>query len=209
MAETADALLRADNLTPSELRAVGQNVRRVFYWEKKDLPTYVALTKHLLATAISNAQSDRDDANGFGERVFGIGYDLASMTWPGWDEEGIDITQDHQGAGLAAAEMIVRLGEEHQIDVEVRHNHAWLLGAHRLAANDIAGAKAAWQQALELSAHDDNSGMLAWIALADEVGGADVSILDSWLSKLDDAGDDARGRAAQIKTARSVFVTRE
>ena len=209
MAETADPLLRADNLSPTELRAVGQNVRRVFYWEKKDLSTYVALTKHLLATAIANATGNRDDANAFGERVFGLGYDLASMTWPGWDEEGIDIMEDHRAAGLAAAEMIVRLGDEHQIDVEVRHNNYWLLGAHRLAADDIAGAKAAWQQAIELSSHDDNSGMLAWIALADEVAGADSSILDSWFSKLDDAGDDARGRAAQIRTARGVFVARE
>lgn len=209
MADQIGPTLQAHNLTPTELRAVGQKVRRVFYWEKKDLPTYVALTKHLLATARSNAVSARDDAEAFGERVFGLGYDLASMTWPGWDEDGIEITPDIQATGLAAAEMIVSLGDEHQIDAAARHNNYWLLGAHRLAANDIAGAKTAWQSAIEVSHHDDNSGMLAWIALADEVGGADPTILDSWLAKLDDAGDDAQGRAAQIRTARGVFVVRE
>ncbi len=73
-------ILDHKNITPAEFAQVGQNVRKTFYWEKKDLATYVVLTKHLLATAIENHNSGGKFAKEFGDRVLGLGYDLASMT---------------------------------------------------------------------------------------------------------------------------------
>ena len=110
---TPDASLDPTDLTPAEFIAAARQVRQTFYWDKKDLATYVTLTKHLLATAIENAQAEGEDAAAFGERILGIGYDLASMTWPGWDEEGIEVTDEFREIGLAAARLIVRIGDEH------------------------------------------------------------------------------------------------
>jgi len=77
------AQLSPGNLKPTEFMAAARNVRKTFYWEKKDLATYVVLTKHLLATAIDNAQPGSLYTEQFIKRVLGLGYDLAIMTWPG------------------------------------------------------------------------------------------------------------------------------
>ena len=205
MADEIPPELRLDELTAAELRSVGQNVRQVFYWERKDLATYIVLTKHLLATAIDRARSGGEGAAQFDERVFGLGYDLASMTWPGWDEAGVELTPEAQATGLAAAEYIARLGDEHDVDPRVQHNSYWMLGAHRLTAGDVDGARQAWQRSRDLDVHDDDTGMAAWLALVDEVAGANPDRLDSWLAKLDDGDEPAQGRAAQIRTVRHVL----
>ena len=41
---TTDACLDPRTLTPAEFKAAAQQVRKTFYWEKKDLATYVTLT---------------------------------------------------------------------------------------------------------------------------------------------------------------------
>ncbi len=198
--------LKPGNLTPDEFKAVARNVRKTFYWDKKDLVTYVALTKHLLATAFENSGVENEHSRAFGERVVGLGYDLASMTWPGWDEEGIAVTDELQQVGLAAARMIVRVADEHDAPAEVRHNNYWILGAHLLASGDPKGAKKAWQKSMELHADHEGLGMLAWMSLADVVNGDSAEALDDYLAKLDAKGGPLAGTASQIRTARGVFL---
>ncbi len=197
--------LSPNNLTPKEFVSAARNVRKTFYWQKKDLATYVTLTKHLLATAIENSQVDNRHAEAFSERVLGLGYDLASMTWPGWDEQGIEISTAFQEVGLAAARMIVQAGIQYEAPAEVQHNNYWILGAHLLAAGDNAGARKAWRQALALHSHDEGLGMLTWIALADAMDGRNVDLLVKHLSKLDAGSEDLKITADQIRTARLVF----
>lgn len=202
----ADEFLDAKNLTPDEFKAAARNVRKTFYWEKKDLATYVTLTKHLLATAARRAGSEDEHSAAFGERVIGLGYDLASMTWPGWDEEGIVVTDELRQVDLAAARLIVSVADRKAAPAEGRHNNYWILGAHLLASGDSAGAKAAWQTSMDLHADHDGLGMLAWMSLADAVAGGSTDALDEYLVKLDAKGGPLAGTANQIRTARGVFL---
>ena len=69
-------------------------------------------------------------------------YDLASFTWPGWDEPGIKVTQSDMWAGLDAAKANLRLGKElNKGDLPLSRAH-WMLGAHLMAARR-------WPEAIE------------------------------------------------------------
>ena len=76
-------------------------------------------------------------------------YNLASFTWTGWDEPGIDVAPSDQAAGLAAArsnlDMAVELGKG---DLAISRGW-WMLGAHLLTAGDHAEACEAFSAAAE------------------------------------------------------------
>lgn len=198
-------LLDPRELTPTEFIAAARNVRKAFYWEKKDLTTYVVLTKHLLATAIEISKGKGKYSEEFGDRVLGLGYDLASMTWPGWDEEGIEVTEELRKVGLSASKMIVEFADSRNSPEEVRHNNYWLYGAHLLTDGNTCAAKEAWQRSLELDPHNNGAGMNAWILLADAIETGKFTSLETKLKELDVSKKPLPDTANQIRTALSVI----
>lgn len=201
----SDPRLDPTNISPTELKAAARQVRQTLYWGEKDLATYVTVVKHLLDTALANALNDGENAPAFAERVIGLSYDLASFTWPGWNESGIEVTQELQAVGLVAARLNVKFAEQYNAPAAIRHNGYWMLGAHLLANKEPAAAKEAWMQALKFRLHDDGLGIRTWMLLADVVGGEDSEGLDENLVKLDARGAKGAQVAEQIRTARKVF----
>lgn len=202
-------LLDPKKLTPDELKQAARNVRKTFYWEKKDLPTYVVVTKHLLATAIENHKEEGEHHKEFGSRVLGLGYDLASMTWPGWDEEGIDVTEELRKIGLEASKLIVEFGTQQGVSDESLHDLYWMLGAHLLTDGNSQGAREAWERASELHAHSESLGMKAWIQLSRSVESGNQSELENMLEKLEAADKPLPDTAAQIRTAMNVLAQKQ
>ncbi len=128
------------------------------YWEQKDLPFVVKIAPAGLAFCISRGQHTVDQA--LREQLLGIAkriaYDLASFTWPGWNEPGIAPTDADvdvgRGAALLNLDLAIKLNRPAN---RIRDAH-WLLGAHLLWAKDTASALAEFQQAIppDLAADD-------------------------------------------------------
>lgn len=190
-------------------------VMRHFYWKAKDLPAAVAFGQagaHFgLFHAARIEESDAAVATQLRGVAKGLLYDLASFTWPGWEEAGIPITPADLAVGLDAAKANLRLaGELNKADLPLSRAH-WMLAGHQLCAKGFDAARASYEQA---GRHDAAAG-----AKADELLCAGFARLVKLLQS-GDADDDAelqriqeqlRGLEngpdfiQQIETARRVF----
>jgi hypothetical protein len=180
------------------------------YWEDKDLAGATAIAfagiSRLLAEARS-AEPSRAYALRSGAKQ--LTYDLASFTWPGWDEPGIIVTPPEMRAGLAAARANLRMAEELQKgDVALSRAH-WILGAHQLAAGHPDEASTSFAEAATAA---ERAGEPGEAALAQAFGAlAAVAEDPSATPSLDEALarlsviDGGTELAAQVTTAREVL----
>ena len=115
------------------------------YWQEKNVPDMVVLARagmdYGLSTADSCADSDPGMAYDLRSWAKSIAYDLASFTWRGWDEPGIELSAEDEALGLRAAELNLRLA----VDLDkgaLRISRAyWILGAQQMAAGRLADAE--------------------------------------------------------------------
>jgi len=181
------------------------------YWDEKDLPLVTALAyagvDHLLALARRSTGDDADEARSVAKAMM---YNLASFTWTGWDEPGIEIGPSEAAAGLAAARTNLAMAiDMDKGDLAISRGH-WMLGAHQLTAGGhteaiacfVAAADFATRAGAEPEAKLSRAfGALA--ALADGRPGAEET-LDAAITALgaSEGGSDFVG---QIETARAVI----
>ena len=78
-----------------------------------------------------------------------ITYNMASFTWPGWDEEGIEISKQQLAEGLQAARANLRLSNELMGGSLAKSRAYWVLGAQELAAGNIKSSSQAFLKAAE------------------------------------------------------------
>lgn len=204
-----------DAMTPDEMRAAGRNVRQVFYWERKDLTTYLvlmqAMVNEMLDTADVLAAADEkpSEAAAYKRRAMGALYDIASLSWPGWAEEGIDPTPDQIATGLAAAKMNIRLGQDLGLGPQVRRNGYFVLGLQLLASGDGGAALDALREHKSLS---EESGMDVgiddgWVALAEVAAGVEGAErrYEATIESLRSAEGEAKQQGDYITRARTVL----
>ena len=189
-------------ISPDTFLAAAQQVRQTFYWEKKDLATYVVVATHLLDTALVNAKGTSKAAQFFSARSLGLSFDIASLTWTGWNEPGIAVTPALQAVGLEAARLNLELAQQQKAPKSVRDAAHFILGAQLLAAGDAPQAIRVWSSA------PDARSTRVWVLLAKVVQGEDPSELDATLHGLLAQGGESGEIANQVQTARSVFVRR-
>jgi hypothetical protein len=133
-----------------------------FYWKEKDLSAAITLGRAGAQFALAAAaRLDADDvplALQLRGQAKAMAYNLASFTWPGWDEPGIIIGPFELAAGLDAAKANLLLAIELKKDALPMSRAHWMLGAQELAAGkhndavrrfnsaceqaDVAGAEA-------------------------------------------------------------------
>lgn len=109
-----------------------------FYWQQKNLPLALAFGRAGAQFAISAAAvmeaSDPAQALELRSSAKAMTYNLASFTWPGWNEPGIVTTSADVALGLDAAKTNLRLAIELQKgDLPLSRAH-WMLGAQQLAS---------------------------------------------------------------------------
>ncbi len=137
-------------------------VMRHAYWEMHDLDSTVTLAKEGIAYASAKAKEVEGkeqvaDLNGL---VKALSYNLASFTWPGWDEEWIEeIPQEYLKLGLDAAQTNLHLAIElERGDLSISRAY-WMLAAQQIAQRDYEGARVNFTQAIEYAekanAHSD------------------------------------------------------
>jgi hypothetical protein len=184
-----------------------REIGRELFWTHKALPEYVRLQQEQLRRY--------GDDPAYVRNVTGVLYDLASFTWPGW---GDAVRPQDQDAGRRAAERCVALREDPaHADVEFGVTPAmahWVVGAHALAAGDVAGARSAFERARERNVEDgaDDAIDRGYLALADLVerpeDTAASARLEWVLAELGERDDEDAGFIReQLVTARGIFVS--
>lgn len=141
-----------------------------------------------------------------------IAYNLASSTWPGWDEPGIVIDSAYLKIGFEAARANLRLAEQlTKGDVPLSRAH-WMLGAHSLAAGQYEQARGSFGRAAAYArkAEKEDEALLAegFSALTAVLERPEDPEAEAGLGAVKAAlGHHKHGAFfnAQIETARSVF----
>lgn len=137
------------------------------YWKEHTIPDVVTIARAGIQYCLTKTQElAKDDPEGAVQlqrmaRV--ISYNLASFTWPGWDEKDIVISQHDLTAGLDAAKLHLRLVNELK-EEPMRFSIAyWVLGAQYMAAGEHDKAIDAFVSSMERAkeANDKESELLA------------------------------------------------
>jgi DNA-binding transcriptional MerR regulator len=143
--------------------AYGQAMKSA-YWDHKDLVLVSAIAYAGAGRLLAEAETaDQVGAYEARSTVKGLMYDLASFTWRGWDEPGIDISQESAAAGLSAARANLAMALDlEKGDLPISRAH-WMLGAHLLTSGQFAEARDHFSAAADVA---DRAGADAEMALA-------------------------------------------
>lgn len=133
LAEISDSMEAADAYKDSMKTA---------YWDEKDLPLVVAIAYAGVGRLLAAANEAGDvEAHELRSAAKSLMYDLASFSWVGWNESGIEISPTDSAAGLAAARSNLALATQlDKGDLALSRAH-WMLGAHLLTAGHPTEAK--------------------------------------------------------------------
>jgi hypothetical protein len=129
------------------------------YWQAKDLDAAIQIAQAGINLGENLAEKFPEDAEMILSQEKAIHYNLASFTWAGWDEEGIQINDRHRHLGLTSARINLDLAISlHKPSLPLSRAY-WMLGAHHIAAGEYASAEARFalgaQTAREANSHPD------------------------------------------------------
>ncbi len=185
------------------------------YWQRKDLQPSIAMARAGIQFGLTTAPSIDDEklAAGLLGVAKALAYNVASFTWPGWDEPGIEITRSDVLVGLDAARTNLRLAQElDKPDIALSRAH-WMLAAAQLALDEYEPTQAGFLRAVDFArkAGEDieaaNSVACARLVahIADPEDTRKREALDAAKVALEAAGDDGFF-SGQIETAERVFA---
>jgi hypothetical protein len=131
-------------------------IAKHLYWKEKNLPACIAMMRAGAQLGMTARETDHSRRYSLRSAAKAMCYDLASFTWPGWNESGIIIAASDLEVGLDAARANLRLGEElNKGDLPLSRAH-WMLAAHLMAIQRYAGAIAHFDQAATYAEQADS-----------------------------------------------------
>lgn len=169
---------------PVDTMALVRSLVRHCYWTRKDLPRVVMVARCGIQLGLDRAAAleradDASTAHAVRSEVKALCYDLASFTWPGWEEDGVLITINDTTIGLDAARANVRLADELDKGDLARSRAQWMLGGQLLEAGDYDGAAAAYREGVRLAeAADSPADALSSTGFVRLIGAARGAVLD-------------------------------
>lgn len=141
VAAVVDYLDSAGFSSPAERVKGFHEVMKHAYWQQKDLPATIQIGQAGIALGDALAKTYPDEYAEVMSQVKGIHYDLASFTWPGWDEPGFTITGEQTRLGLQAAERNLQLAIElNKPPLPLSRAH-WMLAAQMIATHQYQQAQ--------------------------------------------------------------------
>lgn len=196
---------------PEAMAAGYRQAVRDAYWEAKDLgavaPLAAAGYAHCLVAA---GAAEGEAAYRLRSEAKALMYDLASFTWPGWAEPGVEVLERDLQIGLDAAITNLQLARE-LVKGELPESRAlWMLGGHMLAAGRYleAGDRFSEGAALAEAAGESAEARLgeAFAALSAVLAGTEGAehSFDGAVARLA-AEEDGATLVEQVSTARDVF----
>ncbi len=189
------------------------------YWQEKTLHAVIPVAKAGIQYCLTKARElgDADAENAAKLRDFAkiISFNLASFTWPGWNEKDIVITEDALFAGLEAAKLNVRLVERLGRDPGQLSNAYWVVGAQYLALKEYGSAIGAFESAAAQAREAGNKGSEllnnGYIAITKIIEGSEREKAQNDLTEITKAlkdlkTNDANFFANQLQDVLQVFT---
>jgi hypothetical protein len=144
------------------------------YWERRNIPQVIAMSRAGIQYCFDQAEkvaaSDWETAYSLRSAAKRLTFNLASFTWPGWNEAHIVLEPPHVAEGLDAARLNLRLALELDKGDLALSRAYWMLAGHLLAVKAAAGAEANFRRAAmyaeRAGARADQLLSLAFAALA-------------------------------------------
>ena len=197
----------ADDFSAEELRIAQYLATQQFYWEKKDVGAYLLLAGTVLKLLMHYAETQADKRAEYLEIAVRTSYNMASLTWSGWDEDGVTLDDEQKHLGLEAAQLNVRLSDELDLPNERKQTAAWMLGAQLIANGRTGEARDAFQTQRGLMEADAQTMADAWIAACDVLEGGEDSALETALGELG-TSDEGTRQVGFLRTAMTVFTAK-
>jgi hypothetical protein len=184
--------------------------------DRRDVAAMTAVSRAGIQYALSEArrcqEKDPDLAQQLKGAAKSMAYNLGANSWPGWNDQGIHLNASDLAAGLDAARLNLRLGQELKRGPGPMGNAYWLLGAQQLAARQYRQARESFDHsAMEFKSADKEDFELmarGYVSLARLLEGASEAAeeLKAAVAALNGRpSEDAKFFAQQIETAREVF----
>ena len=169
---------------PLDVAAAYYQLVMALYWQQKNISQVVAMTRagmqYCCDQAEEAAPADMDMAIALRSTAKQLAYNLASFTWPGWNEADIELLPLHMAAGLDAARFNLRLALElDKGDLPLSRAY-WMLAGHLLVKQALLGAEANYRRA---AMYADRAGEEADFRLAQA-----FEALAQWLAKPRSSG---------------------
>jgi hypothetical protein len=138
---------------PQEVMTLYADFTQWLYNEQKDVAGMTALSRAGILYGLTEAErcnaQEAELAGALRGSAKALAFNLASNTWPGWNDEGISLTESDRRIGLDAARLNLRLAIELKRDHLPLCNAHWMLGAHHLADRRYNEARTAFNLAAE------------------------------------------------------------
>ncbi|UCF77931.1 MAG: hypothetical protein JSW03_07400 [Candidatus Eiseniibacteriota bacterium] len=204
--------------SPEEVASAYVDLVKDLYWKQRAVSHMVTMAKagilYCLTMALEADEQNPELAVELRSAAKTNAANLASFTWPGWDEDGITIEEADMEAGLDAARLNLRLAKQLGKDALRVSTAYWTLGAQCMAASRHDEALEAFFLSKETAreAREPLYELLAsgYVGLAKMVEGRrtaegrrDFNDAVEQLGKLE--SDDAQFFVQQLKTALEVF----
>lgn len=202
----ADNKLVLQDLSDEEFGKVSELMRELGKINRRDL--FVPVARLQLLHVLQRLEtSDLPESKLIERKKFarGIAFNIASFTWPGWDDTP-NITPELEQLGEDAAALGLQIAEE--ID-DVTPNILWINGVHALNAGNFDRAKKFFVRANSIARNDLGEDMHnAWIRCTEflEYPTSETeTAFQQALDKLSNHQEDGTFFRSQIETAVEVF----
>lgn len=181
---------------PLEILDAFKEIVKRLYWDSKDMAGVIIFSGAAIQFAQMSVQSmsaKEDMVRQMKEKAAAIAYNLASFTWPGWNEEGLEISITEQNIGMEAAKTNLRFIEEMGGDNLQLARAYWITGAHRLTLNIADEAIYCFERSLKYADWADNREetllaqgymILAQMLQSEKVGAQDLELLKDLKKKM-------------------------
>ena len=134
--------------SPDALGAAGLYLMLARHFYRQDLAIAVVLWQAAIQHCLTESArgSEREALR---QKAMACSFNLGANTWPGWGEHAI--SDVHLAIGREAARLNLRLAQELAKGPLAESKSHWLIGAHRLAISDFAGARQSFERAKGLA----------------------------------------------------------
>ena len=202
---------------PADVMSVFELVTRDLYWEKKDLTAAMAIGRAAiqfgLVASLAMTEGDQKAAFRLRGQAKSIAYDLASFSWPGWAESGIEISPSDLLFGQDAAKTNLRLAVSLRKGDLPMSRAFWVLGAHHLAVNKLPGARKAFVEGIKFATAAEAKelelllrGYVYLVDMLAEPGNRELLVEFDFIKRQLLRSQDGKFYSDQLETAYRVFT---
>jgi hypothetical protein len=152
---------------PVIVASVYKDFAQALYRQNKDVQHMIEAGRRGVKFALDHAARIASDDSATAAKLMEIAktisFNVGANTWPGWGDDGVEISPDQRKAGIEAAMLTLRLVNELNLGPHRIGNAHWLVGAHHIAARYPEAAVASLGEAARAfaSAGDRPSEMMA------------------------------------------------